>query len=154
MMRTRTKTDSEQSERSIIMLAYGYVNGNPVYSHEEFIFAKRGFGPIETDAELMAYAEKVTSGWSDAGWKRMFIGYYLSDYALAEPYASLTHAEFQRLKEMQKEARAAAQAADEARAWKLVETVNWADNSVEEVYEDKDGARKNVMVVGPHGDAC
>ena len=136
------------------MLVYGYVNGNPVYSHEEFVCTKRGFGPIETDAELMAYAEKVTHGWSDAGWKRTFVGYYLSDYALAEPCASLTHAEFQRLKEMQKEARAAAQAADEAREWKLVETVNWADNSVEEVYEDKDGVRKTVMVVGPHGDVC
>ena len=66
------------------MLVYGYVNGNPVYSHEEFVCTKRGFGPIETDAELMAYAEKVTHGWSNAGWKQTFVGYYLSDYALAE----------------------------------------------------------------------
>jgi hypothetical protein len=30
----------------------------------------------------------------------------------------------------------------------------FADNSVEEVWEDKDGKRKRVMVVAPHGDAC
>lgn len=30
----------------------------------------------------------------------------------------------------------------------------YADNSVEEVYVDKDDVEKRVMVVVPHGDAC
>ena len=33
---------------------YGYVNGKAVYSRNEFIFAVRGFGPIENDNELLA----------------------------------------------------------------------------------------------------
>lgn len=93
---------------------YGYVNGKPVFSRDEFI----------------------------------------SDYALSEPFASLTLSEFRRLKELQQEAREAAKAADDARCWRLKETINWADNSVEEIYEDKDGNTKHVTVVGPHGDAC
>lgn len=133
---------------------YGYVNGKAVYSRDEFIFEKRHFGAIESDEELIAYAEKVTYGWSHAGWKRSFIDYYLGDYALGEPCASLTKAEYARLKELQAEARAARKAAEEAREWKLVDKVYWADNSVEEIYEDKNGERKTVMVVPPHGDAC
>lgn len=133
---------------------YGYVNGKAVYSRDEFIFAKRRFGAIENDADLLAYAEKVTFGWYDAGHTRTFISFYLSDYALSEPCASLTKAEYSRLKELQAEAKVEAKRAEEAREWKLIETVHWADNSVEEVYEDKDGNRKNVMAVQPHGDAC
>lgn len=133
---------------------YGYVNGKAVYSRDEFIFEARRFGPIVSDEELIAYAEKVTHGWYDAGHQRSFIGYYLSDYALAEPRTSLTNAEFARLKELQAEARAAAKAADEAREWKKIGTYGYADNSVEEVWEDKDGNRKTVMIVAPHGDAC
>ena len=30
----------------------------------------------------------------------------------------------------------------------------WADNSVEEIWIDKNGATKSIMTVGPHGDAC
>lgn len=104
---------------------YGYVNGKPVFSRDEFIFEHRKRGP-----------------------------FYLSDYALSEPFASLTLSEFRRLKELQQEAREAAKAADDARCWQLKETINWADNSVEEIYEDKDGNTKHVTVVGPHGDAC
>ena len=89
-----------------------------------------------------------------AGWSHSFISFYLSDYALSEPFASLTLSEFGRLKELQQEAREAAKAADDARCWRLKETINWADNSVEEIYEDKDGNTKHVTVVGPHGDAC
>lgn len=133
---------------------YGYVNGKPTYSRDEFIFAVRGFGPIENDADLLAFAEKVTSRWYNAGWHQTFATYYLSDYALSEPFASLTLSEFGRLKELQQEAREAAKAADDARCWRLKETINWADNSVEEIYEDKDGNTKHVTVVGPHGDAC
>ena len=47
---------------------YGYVNGKPTYSRDEFIFTVRGFGPIENDADLLAFAEKVTSRWYNAGW--------------------------------------------------------------------------------------
>ena len=133
---------------------YGYVNGKPVFSRDEFIFEHRKRGPIEDDAELIAFAEKAMSGWHNAGWSHSFISFYLSDYALSEPFASLTLSEFGRLKELQQEAREAAKAADDARCWRLKETINWADNSVEEIYEDKDGNTKHVTVVGPHGDAC
>lgn len=133
---------------------YGYVNGKPVYSRDEFVFECRHFGAIESDAELLAYAEKVTSGWSHYGHKQTFVGFYLSDYALNEPYRSLTNAEFKRLNELQAEARAEAKRADEAREWTFVERIHYADNSIEDTYEDKDGIRKTVMVEGPHGDAC
>ena len=133
---------------------YGYVNGKPVYSADEFRYTARGFGAIETDEELMRYAEKVTYGWSDHGWKYTFETFYLSDYCYSEPYHSLTHSEFERLKQLQAEARAAAKAAEEARCWQYVETTYWADNSVEELWRDKDGNEKTVMVVAPHGDCC
>ena len=85
---------------------YGYVNGAPVYSRDEFIFKSRGFEEIALDQELLNFAEKVTSGWQDAGHKQKFTHFYLSDYALSEPYRSLTLKEFKRLKELQKTARA------------------------------------------------
>lgn len=133
---------------------YGYVNGVPCYTAEEFRYTKRGFGEITSDEQLMKYAEKVTSGWYDAGWHRGFLGFYLSDYCLSEPYRSLTKKEFTRLKELQAEAMQKEREADEARCWKKIDTVYWADNSVEEIWEDKDGARKTVTVVGAHGDVC
>lgn len=94
---------------------YGYVNGKPTYSRDEFIFTVRGFGPIENDADLLAFAEKVTSRWYNAGWHQTFATYYLSDYALSEPGRSLTVKEFNRLKELQQAAREAEKAADDAR---------------------------------------
>ena len=133
---------------------YGYVNGKPTYSRDEFIFAKRGRGPIEDDADLLAFAEKVTSGWYSAGWRMKFTDFYLSDYALSEPVASLTRKEFNRLRELQQQARAAEKAADEAREWRHTDTIYYADNSVEEIWTDKDGNEKRVMTVGPHGDVC
>lgn len=80
---------------------YGYVNGKAVYSRDEYIFTKRGFETIETDAELIKYAEKVTHNWYSAGHSRTFISYHLGDYALDEPQASLTKEEYKRLKELQ-----------------------------------------------------
>lgn len=133
---------------------YGYVNGQPVFSRDEFIYAKRGRGPISDDNELIAFAEKVTSGWYNAGWKQTFATYYLSDYALSEPLESMTLKEYNRLKELQKKAQAEAAAAEADRRWQHVDTVKYADNSVEEVYKDKDGNTKTVMTVGPHGDIC
>ena len=47
-----------------------------------------------------------------------------------------------------------AKAADDARRWRHIRNEYYADNSVEEVWEDKDGVQKTVMIVGPHGDAC
>lgn len=134
--------------------AYGYVNGKAVCSRDEFIFEKRGFGAIENDTDLLAYAEKVSWGWQNAGWKRRFTEFYLSDYALNEPYASLTHAEFERLKELQAEARQKEKELEDAKEWKYVETVYYADNSEEEIWENKYGERKSVMTVDPHGDMC
>lgn len=133
---------------------YGYVNGEAVYSRDEFVFKARGRGPIEDDEELIAFAEKVTGGWYNAGWRRTFTGYYLGDYALDEPRKSLTAREYARLRELQKQARAAEEAADEAREWKLKGRYCYADNSVEDIYVDKDGVEKRVTVVAPHGDAC
>ena len=133
---------------------YGYVNGKPTYSRDEFVFAARKFGPIETDEELMAYAEKVTYGWKEAGHKQKFAFFYLSDYALSEPYSSLTEKEFARLKELQDEARAEWKRAEDAKQWRFIERICYADNSVEEIYEDKDGNRKREMIVYPHGDVC
>lgn len=130
---------------------YGYVNGKAVYSREEFVFTARGFGPITDDATLLAYAEKVTHGWYNAGWKRTFTTFYLNTYEVSKEF---TKTEFARLQELQRQARAEEKAADEARCWKKVGTYGYADNSVEEVWEDKDGNRKTVMVVCPHGDAC
>ena len=133
---------------------YGYVNGKPTYSRDEFVFAGRGFGAIEDDEKLLAFAEKQAWGWQQAGHKVGFINYYLGDYALDEPRRSLTLKEYERLHELQKEQRAAAKAADLARKWKFIRNDYFADNSVEEVWEDKDGIQKRVMVTAPHGDAC
>ena len=134
--------------------AYGYVNGKPVFSRDEFIFEGRRRGPIEDDAELIAYAEQATSHWYNAGWHRTFETFYLSDYAMSEPRSSLTDKEFKRLKELQRKAIRATKEADDAREWKLSSTIHYADNSVEEVWEDKDGITKSVVTVGPHGDIC
>lgn len=133
---------------------YGYVNGEAVYSSEEFRYKARGFGEITDDNELIAYAEKVTNGWSYACWKRSFTTFYLSDYALSEPYKSLTHKEFERLKELQKIAIEEERKAEELKEWKYKETIYWADNSVEEIWENKFGEQKTVTAIAPHGDLC
>ncbi len=41
---------------------YGWVNGEAVYTAEDFRYKARGFGAITNDDDLMAYAEKVTYG--------------------------------------------------------------------------------------------
>ena len=51
-------------------------------------------------------------------------------------------------------ARRKAKEADEARQWRYVRTIYWADNSIEEIWADKDGIEKTVLVDGPHGDVC
>ena len=133
---------------------YGTVNGEPVFTHNEFIYKSRGFGAITSDKDLVAFSKKVTDGWMQAGWHRSFRTYHLGDYALDEPKCSLTDAEYSRLKELQKETQKAYDKAEAARQWARVNTVAYADNSVEEIWRDKDGNEKRVMVIPPHGDAC
>lgn len=98
---------------------FGYVDGQPTYSRDEFIYKKRRRGPVTDDAELVAFAEKVTSGWYNAGWHQTFTTYYLGDYALSEPLDSMTIKEYNRLKDLQKEARQEAEAAEAASSMKL-----------------------------------
>lgn len=136
------------------MMPYGTVNGETVYSRDEFIFKVRGFGEVTNDEELLKFAEQATHGWMWAGWHRNFRTYHLGDYALDEPRCSLTEKEFARLKELQRKAQKDYDDAEAAREWKLVTTVAYADNSVEELWRDKNGIEKTVMVVPPHGDVC
>lgn len=136
------------------MAVYGYVNGKAVSTRDEFIYESRRRGPITDDKELLAFAEKVTSHWYDSGWHRTFTTFYLSDYALSEPRASLTLKEYDRLKELQRQQVEAHKAAEEARQWRLTQTCCYADNSVEETWTDKDGNTRTVMTVAPHGDIC
>ena len=44
--------------------------------------------------------------------------------------------------------------AEAEKEWKLIRTLGFADNSVEEEWQDKDGNIKYIMTVSPHGDAC
>lgn len=83
------------------MDVYGYVNGNPVYSRDEFIYKSRGFEEITNDAELLDYAKKVTSNWYNAGHNRSFVTFYLSDFVGSSPKKDLTDKEFKRLVELQ-----------------------------------------------------
>jgi len=133
---------------------YGFVNGTPCYSRDEYVYAGRGMGPILSDEDLVTFAQKVTWGWSQAGHKSSFEGFVLSEYALSEPKRSLTEREFGRLRELQRQALQARAAAEAARGWTLVETTHWADNSVEETWVDREGSTKTVMTVAPHGDRC
>ena len=131
-----------------------YYNGKPMYSRDEYIFTKRGFKEIVSDDFLLQYAEKVTYGWSQSGHKRTFTGYYLGSYCLDHPISDLTDKEYARLKELQEEARAEAQRIEDEKEWKYDHTVYWADNSEEEIWINKYGEKKSVMVVQPHGDVC
>lgn len=135
-------------------MTYGYVNGKAVNSRDEFIFKSRNIDAFETDAEIFEYARKVTSDWHVNCGSGNFRTFYLSDYELNEPYCSLTNDEFARLKSMQKIAREEHEKAEQAREWKKVRTEYYADNSVEELWRDKNGFEKRVLVDGPHGDAC
>ena len=131
---------------------FGYVNGKPIFSRDEFVYEHRGFGPIIDDNILLAYAAKVTGNWTQAGWRRSFTAFHISDYALSEPRRSLTDDEFSRLIEVQLIAKKKEDDAENERGWRLIGTYGYADNSIEEVYEDRNGIRKTVMTVMPHGD--
>ena len=58
------------------------------------------------------------------------------------------------MKELQKIAQEEYKKKEAEKEWKLIGTYGYADNSVEEVWESKDGERKTVMTVWPHGDIC
>lgn len=136
------------------MRIYGTVNGEQVYSRDEFVFKVRGFGEITNDEELLAFAEKVTCGWYYAGRHRGFRTYYLSDYDESEPLWSLTYTEYARLKKLQEKVQKEYDEEEALRKWKHVNTVYYGDNSVAEIWRDKNGVEKEVMVVPPHGDIC
>lgn len=135
---------------------WGTINGKKVYSRDEFIFTRRGFGAINNDVDLLTFASKVTCGWSERNFntEKKLSNFYLSDYCDSEPFASLTKDEFNRLCEIQKSIKAYEEHLEVLRDWRKVDTIYYADNSVEEIWEDKDGNRENRMVVAPHGDAC
>lgn len=107
---------------------------------------------ITNDEELIEFARKASHDWYDSGWHKTFTTFYLSDYALSEPRRSLTKGEFNRLVELQKKAQKVIEDAEKERGWKLLRTECFADNSKEEVYQDKDGNIKRVMTVFPNGD--
>lgn len=129
---------------------FGIVNGKKCNSRDEFIYESRGFGPIESDAELIAYAQKVTGDWYYAGHSMSFSTFYLSDFE--EPRASLTNLEFTRLRTLQAAAIAIKKAEDLAREWKKVGSCQYVDDGVEEIWEDKYGNRKTVQVAPAHAD--
>lgn len=110
---------------------YGYVNGKPVFSRDEFIFEHRKRGPIEDDAELIAFAEKATSGWHSAGWSHSFIDFYISDYALS-PYVydgSMTLADREKMQQAREAFEKLADALREIAA-KLAEALKPVINAV------------------------
>lgn len=130
---------------------WGYFNGEPKYTEEDWIYSIRDHGACESDEELIALAQKISGNWFDAGWHRTFTTYYIDMY---EFQRNFTRAERKRLHELQAEAIAAEKAADDAREWRFKERYYWADNSIEEVWVDKDGIEKIVTIEYPHGDAC
>lgn len=137
-------------------MAYVYCkNGEQIAfdSKDDYVKFKRGFESFCSLDEMVSYVEEKTHFYH-AGWRRTFLDYYISEYCLDPIYDHLTADEVKQLRGYQEQLRAAAKAADEAREWKKVDTYYYADNSVEDVWEDKDGNRKTVMTVGPHGDAC
>lgn len=121
--------------------------------HDEFVIHNRGFKSFDSDDQMVEWLESH-GAFHSAGWSRNFLDFYISDYSLDRIYDFLTRAEVQHLREVQQRKRNEAKERDRARDWKLKETLHWADNSTEEVWEDKDGIRKTVTVVQPHGDAC
>lgn len=122
-------------------------------SKDEFVKFKRGFEEFKSDEEMVKYLDE-RGVFYDGGWRREFIDFYISDYCLNPIYDYLTEEEVERLKAYQAKLIAEHEAAEAAKEWRKVETLYWADNSIEEVWEDKDGNRKTIMTVGPHGDAC
>lgn len=122
-------------------------------STEEMVIKSRGFENFENDEQMLAWCEKQGVFYS-SGLRRTILDFYISDYCLDRIYDYLTKAEVMRLRELQESKRAEYKAAEAARGWVLVGRYGYADNSTEEVWRDKDGIEKTIMVTPPHGDAC
>lgn len=60
-----------------------------------------------------------------------------------------TDEEFKRIKEIQNAAREEEKRKEDARQWKKIQTIHCDDDSVKEVYEEKDGNRKTVFNLCP-----
>lgn len=129
-----------------------YYNGKAYEDINEYYYAVRHRREITTDKELIAYAREVTSNWYYCGWHRTFLTYYFG--RLENGRYEMTKREYERLLELQKMAVKAFEGMQAAREWKLSKTYYYADNSVEEVWEDKFGNTKTHMKVYPHGDVC
>ncbi|MEI3579668.1 MAG: hypothetical protein V8Q30_06695 [Acutalibacteraceae bacterium] len=134
---------------------YGYVNGKPTYSRDEFIFTVRSFGPIENDADLLAFAEKVTSRWYNAGWHQTFTTYYLSDYALSEPGLQPDREGVQ-----QAEGAPAGGSRSREGSGRRPRVETSSDDLLGRqqrrgnLRSTRTVTTKSIMTVGPHGDAC
>lgn len=122
-------------------------------SHDEAVIHKRGFERFESDDQMVAWLEEK-GAFQCAGHRRSFLNFYISNYCMDPIYDFLTNDEVKHLREVQKRKQAEKEAAEAAREWKKVETSYYADNSVEEIWEDKDGNQKTIMTVMPHGDVC
>lgn len=129
---------------------YGYYNGKPCYSEQEYTYSCRRHGAFHDDAEMIAFIKKLPAN----GLKRPIEKCYFSDYCLEEPRKSLTRAEFNRLLYLQQKAIEAQEEFEESLNWRYVHTVYWADNSEEELWVNGLGEEKWVMSVHPHGDLC
>lgn len=108
---------------------------------------------FESDDQMLQWLEEK-GAFSQYGHRRKFEDFYISDYCLDHIYDFLTKEEVEHLKVLQAEKIAQLKAADEERGWILIERVHYADNSVDEIWEDKDGNRKTICSVLPHGDVC
>ena len=128
----------------------GSLNGTIYHDEDAYNIARRGFGPIESDEELVAYWKKATAG---RGWPHGDIAYASFGYHDLQ-FTYLLKAEIERLKAIKERVRKERDEAEKAREWKYVKTRYWMDNSEEELWVDKDGNEEWRMTVGPHGDLC
>lgn len=129
---------------------WGYYNGKPCYSEQEWKHSCRQHGAFKNDAELVSFVRKLRAN----GLNRPIDRCYFSTYCLDEPMRSLTKAEFNRLLYLQQKAVEANEEFEESLNWKYVHTVYWADNSEEELWVNGLGEEKWIMSVHPHGDIC
>ena len=137
-------------------MSYIYCTNGQQYKFEsrtEYNKFRRGFDHFESVEHMVNYLD-ANGYFQQAGHKCSFLDFFLSDWDGARIHDLLTPEEFQQLKDYQQKLIAQFREAEKAREWKLVDTYYYADNSVEQIWEDKNGLRKTVMTVGPHGDVC
>lgn len=78
---------------------FGYVNGVPYYTREDYVYAKRGFVSFESDEAMIKYAKEITNNWYDGGANRTFTSYCFT-YGDAHNF---TEEEYKRLLYLQTE---------------------------------------------------